>query len=309
VLVLGQSADATENGGAGVAYAYGNAFTLADTTGTLTLSSTSYSTSITWTSASAGQGGVGASMVVDPGPFRVSTDLSTTALHPLTCTSTAAFGTASELGTPGLLKGCFGYARSSIAPSYFDISASGAPLFTSGSMDESLATVSLAAAPFSYFGTAQPSVQVSSNGFVAFKTTLTSAAMTNKAVPSTTAPFGMAAIFWDDLNGTATAGSNAYSKRVSAGEDPANPGAHWIVQWHHFTHYSAGDDLNFQVKLFDSGVIEYHFAGMTSGSTSNYANGNSATSWLDSVTGATALAVSINSANIQPNTAFKFTPQ
>jgi hypothetical protein len=152
-------------------------------------------------------------------------------------------------------------------------------------------------------------VQVSSNGFVAFKSTLTSAAMTNKALPTATEPFGIAAIFWDDLNGTATPGSNAYWKRMAAGDDPANASPHWIIQWHHFTHYTAGDDLNFQVKLFDSGVIEYHYATMTSGSTLNYANGNSATVWLDTPTGTTALALSRNTASVVPNSAFIFTPQ
>jgi len=34
-------------------------------------------------------------------------------------------------------------------------------------------------------------------------------------------------------------------------------------------HYFANDDLNFQIKLFDSGVIEFHYATMSSGSGSN----------------------------------------
>ena len=63
--------------------------------------------------------------------------------------------------------------------------------------------------------------------------------------------------------------------------------------------------LNFEVTLFEKGVIEFHYGTMTG----TNANGNSATRWIDNLDSTAALALSVNQATVSPNTAFRFTPR
>jgi hypothetical protein len=90
--------------------------------------------------------------------------------------------------------------------------------------------------------------------------------------------------------------------------DPNNPDPHWVIEWKGYTHWNANDTLDFQAKLFDDGRVEYHYATMTSGNSSNYANGNSATIWLENAAGTGALPFSINQPNITPNMAIRYQP-
>ena len=80
------------------------------------------------------------------------------------------------------------------------------------------------------------------------------------------------------------------------------------MQWSHFTHFFGTDDLSFEVKLFDDGTLEFHYAAMTSGGTTNYGNGNSATVWIAKPDGQSAMPISINQPNVAPYTAWRFTP-
>ena len=107
------------------------------------------------------------------------------------------------------------------------------------------------------------------------------------------------------------ADAEIYVKRVSMNEDPFAAAPHWIVQWHHWAHFANTDDLNFQVKLFDDGVIEYHYATMNSGGSSQYGSGASAVTWLENAAGTSALYVNIQTTNpgLSPNSAFRFAPR
>lgn len=174
--------------------------------------------------------------------------------------------------------------------------------------DDAIGALDLTTAPFTFFGMPQTTVSVSTNGFLRFKPT-TNAGLTNRSVPSTTAANGAtAAVFWDNLDSSAIAGSSVYSKRIAANADPSNPSAHWVVQWHKYEHIAANDALDFQIKLFDSGVIEYHYAAMVSGNSVNYASGNSATVWLENPAGTAALVSSVNKPWVIPMSAIRFTP-
>jgi hypothetical protein len=103
-----------------------------------------------------------------------------------------------------------------------------------------------------------------------------------------------------------------YWKRFAANEDPQTPEQHWVFTWHRISHYygsgKGADDLSFQVKLFENGVIEYHYGAMVSGTTDNFGTGSSATVWLENLPGTVALVRSINQPVVQPNTAVRFTP-
>ncbi|MHB8879438.1 MAG: lamin tail domain-containing protein, partial [Myxococcaceae bacterium] len=309
-LILGQSATGPATDGVAVGYVYGTSLAMDDASGTVALGlNGATGASLSW---AAGQGGAGVSVAYDPGPVLLSTDASGTAPHGLAGSSTASFGTQTplQLGTPGAPNPIFGYSMKSIPVAFEDISATGTAVLNNTGSDDQVGSANLTTFPFSYFGAPQSTLTVSSNGWMFFGTT-TATALTNRTTPSLTgsAPKGAVAPFWDDLDFGTAANTNAYVQHVPTNSDPTNPGAHWIVQWHQFTHYSAGDDLNFQVKLFDNGTLEFHFATMTSGTSSNYASGYSATTWIEKPTGASAMVLNVNTAGgIQPNTAYRFTP-
>ncbi|MBL8949246.1 MAG: lamin tail domain-containing protein [Myxococcaceae bacterium] len=310
-VVLGQIDAAPGNDNVMVNYAYGQQFALDDTMGTLTLRLGSYTASQSWTAT--GPGAQGRSAGIDSQPHLVTGDTSTTAPHPIVFTSTTPFGTQTpqQQGTPGV-KNAAVAAMQSIPVSYYDISGSGTPMFTSGNggFDSNVEEFSTASAPFPWAGTSVNTVTASTNGFVVLRSYTADVGTSNKSVPSTSQPTGgVLSIFWDDLDqNTVHPSSNAYYKRVAPGEDAANPGGHWIVQWHHWERWLDSDDMNFQIKLFDTGVVEYHYATMTSGSASNYANGNGATVWFENAAGNTALVIGVNQPVITPNMAVRFTP-
>ncbi len=100
--------------------------------------------------------------------------------------------------------------------------------------------------PFTYFGQTFTTLRIVSNGWISFvPTTLTT--FTNKTVPTTSAPFGTIAPFWDDLaDNLSVPTSNVYWTR-RAGVT--------IVEWYRVEQLGDNDDMSFQVKLFDNGVI------------------------------------------------------
>lgn len=299
-LVLGQTDADAGNDFVSTNYQYGSAFSMDDDAGTVVLRNLNFQVSATWPATDGGTP-AGTSLNFDPPVYLVSTDTSSTPFHSIACNSTAPFGTQvpQQLGTPGAVATCFGYQLQSIPVAFEDISATGTALFTS-SWDEDYTPVTLPT-PFPYFGTPRATATVSSNGWVGFGT-YTSASLTNKTVPnSTSKPVGALGVFWDDLeNSDAFTDGQVYSQRQTD---------HETIAWIHASHYTASDDLNFEVKLFDDGHFEYHYATMTSGTSSNYANGNAATIWVENDGGTTALVIGNNKPVIQPNTAFRFTPR
>ena len=82
-----------------------------------------------------------------------------------------------------------------------------------------------------------------------------------------------------------------------------------IFEWYRVEQLNDGDDMTFEVKLFDNGIIEFHYATMVSGSSSNWANGGGATRWIENPAGTQAMPISVNEPTVQPNTAFRFTPR
>lgn len=306
-LVLGQSLDPIDNGGAPVSVAWGATevpMLDADRAELRIPGSTPFVVSgLTWGNGPA-DGGVNSA----PGESVQAPEAAITSSGPLTCAKTMMFGTANQIGTPGAAnETCFEYSVTPIPVAYEDISASGTPIFNFGvSVDEVVGSFDLPV-PFPYFKTPQSQAWVSSNSWIAF-TTQTTAVITNRITPSTTSqPVGAIAPFWDDNQNTATASTPIADSNVYW----ARRGNYTIVQWHRWRHYatSPADDLNFEVKLFDDGVIEYHFGTMVSGTTLNYANGNSATVWIERPDGSAVLSIGRNQAVIAPNTAYRYTPK
>jgi hypothetical protein len=299
-LVVGESLDPNENGNAPVTLVWTDL--TPDNTGseTLVLEANEPISQLGWTQGN-----------LVPGSSLQSPEKAiATGGTPITCTRTQTYNAAGAVGTPGAPnETCYPYSLVSIPVAFRDISTTATPLFAA-SWNDTGVQVDISAAPLSYFGGApSPTMRVVSNGWILLGTS-TLSSLTNKTGPTSSTPVGTIAVFWDDLQQASWPNSNVFVQRMNPGQDTAVPAGHWIVQWNAVNHYNkVGDDLNFQAKLFDSGVIEYHYAGMTSGSSLNYADGNSATLWLEHPTGASALPIGINQPVIQPFTAYRFTPK
>jgi hypothetical protein len=71
--------------------------------------------------------------------------------------------------------------------------------------------------------------------------------------------------------------------------------------------------LDFEVKLFDDGVIEFHYGELldTSGAQLDAGRpyGGSATAWIEAPNGAAALPIIVNQPRLRSNTAYRFTPK
>ena len=318
-FVLGQSTDATLNGDAGVRLEWTSGAVpmatpdavrlvlptpLADG-GTLVISR------LAWggTNSKLPDGGIAPDGGVEPGVTVLAPDsrvLVRAGAPGFTCKlqdRTLSFGTPAQQGSPGQMNEfCFPYVLSEIPVSFDDVSADGPPRIPAdsfGEWDDTIVTVPIS--PFSYFGQSYSTIQVSSNGWISVVLGASSAAF-NKTVPTSSEPFGTIAPFWDDLAnnlGLPVDVSNVFVVRR---------GDHTIVQWNRVEQLFDDDQMTFEVKLFDDGVIEFHYATMLSGSTSLMANGNSATRWIENPDGTGALPISVNRPDVRPNTAFRFTP-
>ncbi len=253
----------------------------------------------------------GIAQVTDYGPFRFEGDVAVTPSRAQQCFANARYGTQSpqQRGTPGTDVSCgFGYRWERARPGYFDISAHGRKLVDDVNVPGLQVDVDLASAPFTFFGTPRVSVRVSSDGYLTFDPTAPNSDFPSSE-PSSSAPNSVIAIYADDLGGR-FADSGIFVLRVPTNEDPFAAAPHWIFQWHRWAHLD-GDDFNFQVKLFDDGSFEYHFAEMTSGTFTPYGTGVSANTWVENATGTQALVINASSLTpgISPHTAFRFSPR
>lgn len=314
-LVLGASTDRAQNDDAGVDVAWGSSgFSLAFDAGSVTFGTADAGVSVTF--AGPADGGTGASLELDPGPFIFPSSSTQVAQS---CWATTPFGAQAppQRGSPGATAGCgFGYVRAAIAPRFRDISQTGTTLLapTAGTVVEQTYQVTLAPtagdpAPV-IFGSPRPVLTVSSAGWVVPGVASPTPAniSANKSYPTAVAPIGTIAPFWDDLAALANV-SRLQWQALAPNEDPQTPARHWIVQWTRFSTdlgASGPDDLTFQLKLFEDGTVEFHYATMTSGTSANYGLGASATVWLENPAGTQALSVSTNTQAPRSNTAWRF---
>jgi hypothetical protein len=219
------------------------------------------------------------------------------------CNRMATFGSAGAIGTPGAEnEHCAPYILTSIA-SAFSPAPAGTEVFASLSGDEGYGSDNLPA-PFTYFGTSYTTFSLSNNGFITLGFTLTSASLTNGTTASTSTPNGVLAPFWDDLE--RDTGKNAMWRQ----------GNRTIISFESYHPYGsthAGTSLNFQIHLVDTGVIEFHYgdisATSTTQSTIDRAFGNSATVWIESPDGTQVVPHMINQLNgVVPFSGLRFTP-
>lgn len=316
-VVLGQTADLGQPGaGVTAAYVYGTAsptFLLPDTSGTLALKvgGVTY-TQLTWDAVLAPAAGVAVRADAPNGAMIYSASLQQTL-----CPGTGGpgYGDAGEVGTPGTANSkCFPYSLAPTDGGFEPIGADGGTAVVLGdggtsATDDKVYTVTAPAA-VKLFGQSVPTLYVSTNGWIS-ATSTTVTGITNKAVPSTSAPVGSIAPFWDDLEANPAApASGIFVLRRDPDGTPSNGDEYTIVSWEGWrTKANAGQLINFQVKFFESGNLEYHYGPMIPVGSETTHQGSSATAWLEDPLGKSAWPVNVNSVTpgIQPYQGFRYT--
>ncbi|WP_412061977.1 M36 family metallopeptidase [Rubrivirga sp. IMCC45206] len=162
-----------------------------------------------------------------------------------------------------------------------DISGTGTPVAfapTGGfpPTDEGVADVALPF-PFDFYGAPQPSVQVSTNGFVAFKPHVLDT-FVNSGLPSAALPNGIVAAFWDDL--LAGDAGVVYVGLLTDGR--------FAIQWDDVERFpEGGSSFTFQLIFAPDGSIEIQYETMTGTLTS-------ATVGIENLTGTDGLEVVVD---------------
>lgn len=133
---------------------------------------------------------------------------------------------------------------------WFDIATIGTPLTALNGDDQVVTGVPLGFA-FPFYGNSFTTVNVATNGFLSFDSTLT--AYSNQPLPNnaTTVPSNMLAPFWDDLHFRSGVHAYYYSD-----------GARFIVQYQGVDRFTTGSVLTFQVQIFPNGRILYQYQSM-----------------------------------------------
>ncbi len=140
--------------------------------------------------------------------------------------------------------------------------------------------------PFPFYGNSFSTVNVCTNGWLSFTSTLTS--FTNQTLPNTGAPENLLAPFWDDLHFRGSVHAYYYSD-----------GTRFIVQYNHVDRFATGSDLTFQVILYPNGRIVYQYLNMSGVL-------NSATIGIQNAARTIGLSVVFNAAYVHDNLAIEF---
>jgi hypothetical protein len=157
---------------------------------------------------------------------------------------------------------------------------------------------------FPYFGAAATAWSVSTNGYLQLWPSLGSSstgALGVAALPSSGAPPGMVAPFWDDLE--VRAGMDVRWLVVPTG------GRHLTAQWTDVGFCCGGgtpDRVRFQAKLFErTGVIEFHYCDVSG---TARATGSNASIGIQDAAALRGVSVQLRMPTIDPMTAYRFTP-
>ena len=240
------------------------------------------------------------------------------------CDSVTPFGDF-QIASPGAPNAvCFPeYSLEQIPADFEEVANLGIPLFSPGEWNDDIALFELLGAPVPLFGRIERTVKVGANGVIGVKDSVLSAVNTKYAgieyptddAPITGTPNGTFAIYGDDVVPSASIDSNVYATRVEA-DGITHQTGRWIFQWKKVdvldkTNLLADSDLNFQIKLFDDGVVEFHYGHMFSpAGQPDYAGGVSALVMLENRSGARGMVVSSPNGGpgTQAHTAYRFIP-
>jgi hypothetical protein len=172
-----------------------------------------------------------------------------------------------------------------------DIAAVGTPIPLNGD-DQNLGPFPLPF-PFPFYGNTFTSFRISSNGWVSF--TNTTSALSNYALPNTSAPENLLATFWDDLNFNPSAGSaRAYYHY---------DGTKFIISFLDVPRYSSGGPYTFQILLYPSGTVDFQYLDMQG------TRLNEATIGIQNATKDVGLTVVYNAAYVKNDLRVRFSNQ
>ena len=157
----------------------------------------------------------------------------------------------------------------------------GTTLSSGGGMDDATFGLTLPFS-FSFNGTAYSNVYVSENGYLSFGTT-DPGASTRSAISSGNSGFGVAAVFSADLEAIDANSKLTYQATGSA------PSRIYTIQWKGLQFKGGtGQNFNFQIKLYESGDIQFMYGNCTNTGVSGTAQvglrGDNNTTYFNSVT-------------------------
>ncbi len=133
------------------------------------------------------------------------------------------------------------------AYNWIEISGIGTPIPFNGD-DQNLGAFNIGF-NFPFYGTDFSSFRACSNGWISFTSSATG--FTNYDLPSTSAPENLIAPFWDDLT-FGTSGDAFYY----------NDGQRLIIEYKDVPRLTSGGPYSFQIHLYPSGRIEFHYQSM-----------------------------------------------
>ena len=179
--------------------------------------------------------------------------------------------------------------------------------------DDTASAITALPIPFSFFNTAVTNYSVTSNGFAQLWPSATgspSSSASPTAIPSTTGPNNMMAVFWDDLiNVTGTT-----VKTLTTG---TMPNRKFTIEWANFSLYDgtimgAGPErLTFQAQLYETtNVIEYHYCTLAANAgDAPRTTGGAAAVGVENAAGTSGVQHSFNTtAAVSTANAIRFTP-
>ena len=180
--------------------------------------------------------------------------------------------------------------------------------------DDTASAITALPIQFNFFGTAVTNYSVTSNGFAqlwpsATGTPSTSASPT--AIPSSSGPNNMVAVFWDDL---INAASGTTVKTLTTG---AMPNRKFTIEWANFSLYDqttmgAGPErLTFQAQLYETtNVIEYHYCTLAANAgDAPRTTGGAAAVGVENAAGTSGVQHSFNTTgSVSTANAIRFTP-
>ena len=185
---------------------------------------------------------------------------------------------------------------------FVDISTSGISLVLGD--EDSIAGIPLGF-NFEFYGTLFRVVTIAANGYLTFSP---HSIPENLPIPSLSAPHGLIAPFWDDLNPALNADSALYYQTLGSA-----PNRQFVAQWQDVPLATdPGSRLTFQVVLFEgSGEIQFHYLSMLDSSDGlglGRVSGSSATIGIESLDGRRGTEVAHNRESTVANGyAFSFT--
>jgi len=146
---------------------------------------------------------------------------------------------------------------------------------------------------FPYYSGNFDSVWVSTNGFLSFDSLLTVSYTLNDTIPDSWSPNGVLAAYWDDSDADTAFDTTASIRFL---DDPGS-GSCWIIFNRVFLPYATTEptgQVTYGIRLFDDGVIEYHYLDAHAEDEPDHDYGASATVGIEDPTGTDGLVYEYN---------------